>query len=154
MFRDLGMFSFSAWQHDTSSQFLSVDSARAGNVFQTWVPQVHLIPRPWKIFRRAGKSLKSLWTSRWLRLQIMITEKVEAFCSRYSEIFLILFFSFTGSNQTRRLIISFTNDIDNIFTERQPGRRHIDDPQMTRDSKTQSLDKQTIIEYIDFWQTH
>ena len=46
---DLKRFSCEALQHEYSSQFLSVDSTRSEDVFQTWVPQVLLIPRPWKI---------------------------------------------------------------------------------------------------------
>lgn len=91
--------------------------------------------RPWKISWRAGKPT--------VTLDITVTKaadydngKGKTFCSRSPEIFLSLFSSFTGSNQTRRLKISFTNDIDNIFTERQQGRQHFDNTKMTRDSKT------------------
>ena len=132
---DLKRFSCEALQHEYSSQFLSVDSTRSEDVFQTWVPQVLLIPRPWKISWRAGKPT--------VTLDITVTKaadydngKGKTFCSRSPEIFLSLFSSFTGSNQTRRLKISFTNDIDNIFTERQQGRQHFDNTKMTRDSKT------------------
>ena len=122
--RDLEKFSCEASQHDHGSQFLSVDSARSEDVFQTLLPQVLLIARPWRIFWRAGRPS--------VTRDITVTQaadydpgKGKAFCWKYPEIFLILFSSFTGSNQTQRLIISFTDHMENILTER---RRQIDKP--------------------------
>ena len=74
---DLKRFSCEALQHEYSSQFLSVDSTRSEDVFQTWVPQVLLIPWGHGRYLEELVSLQSLWISRWLRLLIMITEKVK-----------------------------------------------------------------------------